>query len=57
MAEKRKTMQELQRENEGLREELKTIVESLYICRYCKYLDADCVPRTKSCNPEWRGME
>ena len=56
MTRKDKEIQELRRENAGLREELKLIVESLRICRYCKYLDADCVPRSKDCRPEWRGL-
>ena len=53
----KKTKTELEMENEGLREELKTVVESMKICRYCKYLDADCSPSSPQCKPEWRGME
>ena len=57
MTRKDKEIQDLRRENQGLREEVKLIVESLRICRYCKYLDADCVPRSKGCHPEWRGLK
>lgn len=38
-----------------LERELQLIVESCQICRYCKYLDADCSPATTTCHPKWRG--
>lgn len=38
-----------------LERELQLIVESCQICRFCKYLDADCSPATTTCKPEWRG--
>lgn len=48
---------ELKQENEGLREEIRLIVESMRVCRYCKHLDADCSPGTATCKPEWRGLK
>lgn len=51
------TKRELEQENEGLREELKEIVQAASLCRYCKHADADCSPTDHSCNPEWRGLK
>lgn len=55
MTAKDKQIQDLRRENEGMREELRMIVESFKMCRYCKLLHADCTPGGHSCKPEWRG--
>ena len=56
MTVKDKTIQDLRRENEGLREELSMIVECCRLCRFCEYLDADCTPTEYECKPKWRGL-
>lgn len=48
-------IQKLRGENEMLREELTHIVNSMKICRFCKFLHADCTPSGHDCRPEWRG--
>lgn len=56
MTEKDREIQRLRGEVEMLREELRNVVQSFKICRYCKHMDADCTPSGHSCNPEWRGI-
>ena len=55
MTPKDKTIQELRRENAGLREELALIVESCRLCRYCQHSNGNCSPTGRECSPEWRG--
>ena len=55
MTQKDRIIQEQQQRIIGLEEELKLIVESCRLCRFCKYIDADCTPCTHECKPEWRG--
>lgn len=57
MTQKDKIIQEQRHKIAELKEELKLIVESCQLCRFCKYIDADCSPRTPSCKPEWRGVK
>ena len=56
MTEKDRQIHSLQMENDGLREELRMIVECCRLCRFCKNLDADCSPTDGSCKPEWMGL-
>lgn len=56
MTEKDRLLQKLFRENEGLKEELRMIVECCRVCRFCKNADADCSPTDGSCKAEWRGL-
>lgn len=56
-------IQELRRENERLRTklvaavaDLSEIITNCELCRYCKYIDADCTPLNGKCVPVWRGM-
>ena len=57
MTQKDKIIQEQRQKILGLEEELRLIVESCQLCRFCKNIDADCSPCTASCKPEWRGMK
>lgn len=54
MTEQDKTVQDLRRRVKLLEEALDTVVKAMKVCRYCKYLDADCSP-TGDCEPEWKG--
>lgn len=55
MTAKDKEIQELRRENAGLREELALIVESMRVCRFCKHSNGNCSPTGRECSPEWMG--
>jgi len=49
-------MQSLRAENKMLKSAISSYVESNKLCRFCKYLDADCTPTGKGCRPQWRGL-
>lgn len=55
MTEKDKIIQTQQMKIETLTAVVGNIVRNLKLCRYCKYLDADCSPTGSECKPEWRG--
>lgn len=55
MTEKDRIIQKQTTHIARLEHELQLIVESCQICRFCKYLDADCSPATTTCHPKWRG--
>lgn len=57
MTEQERLIQRLHRENEGLREELRMIVECCRLCRFCTNRDADCSPTDNSCRAEWSGFD
>jgi len=54
MTDKDRRIQDLRRENEGLREELRLAVEACRICRLCKHMDEDCSPSGTQCRPEYK---
>lgn len=56
MTEKDNAIYALRGENEMLREQIKNMVQSFKICRYCKFMDAECTPSGHDCLPEWREM-
>ena len=63
MTEQDMKIQELRRENEKLRaklyaatSDLSEILTNCELCRYCKYVDGDCNPRSGHCVPVWRGL-
>ncbi len=66
MTAKDKEIQDLRRENAGLREELDELVKACYACTYCKHFREPCLPGVdydgqlpevkQDCDPEWRGL-
>ena len=56
MTEKDKTIQDLRRQVEGLKEELREIVNTTQNCRFCAKIHEDCCPGLAGCEPEWRGL-
>lgn len=56
MTEKDKEIQDLRKTVTDSEKVIRVMVESYRICRFCKYLDADCTPFDMSCHPEWNGM-
>lgn len=65
MTAKDKEIQDLRRENAGLREELQELVQATHACTFCKHFQEPCIPGveantikdvTRDCDPEWRGL-
>lgn len=55
MTEKDKEIQDLRKTVTDREKVIRVMVESYKMCRFCKYLDADCSPTDMSCHPEWNG--
>lgn len=56
MTEKDKEIQDLRAENQRLKRQIEDYVCEFRVCRFCKFVHADCTPTGGECHPKWGGL-